>query len=154
MMSDVKRLAALIAQVIDQRRDEFKISPAWVATAVLAQLDPDRVTQADIYLACNMQLRQIARQELRKRFDNDDRYDEDEDIVRQHEMFPELQWRYPSVRSEGDAEPQYILLEQMSEADVFYNVARLRSEAKSKWDHASALEAWWQRAGKAACRCG
>jgi tRNA A37 threonylcarbamoyladenosine dehydratase len=150
MMSDVKRLAALIAHVIDQRRDEFKISPAWVATGVMNKLDPNRITQEDIYLACHLQLRQIARQELRKRFDDDDRYDEDDDLERQHEMFPELQWRYPSVRSKDDAEPQYILLEQMSEADVFYNVARLRSEAKSKWDHASALEAWWQRAGKVA----
>jgi tRNA A37 threonylcarbamoyladenosine dehydratase len=150
MMSDVKRLAALVAHVIDQRRDEIKISPAWVATGVLKKLDPDRITQEDIYLACHLQLRQIARQELRKRFDGDERYDEDEDILRQHEMFPELQWRYPSVRSKDDAEPQYVLLEQMSEADVFYNVARLRSEGAAKLHHADALETWWERAGQVA----
>ena len=58
-------------------------------------------------------------------------------------MFPEtLQKRYPRQQSDNSVEPEYILLEFMSDSDIDYNVARLRKEAVAKLRHADALEAY------------
>jgi hypothetical protein len=37
----------------------------------------------------------------------------------------------------------YRLLENLTDADVTFNVKRLRSEASAKLKHADALGAWW-----------
>jgi hypothetical protein len=109
-------------------------------------LDPEKETQRNrplIYLASHLQLRQIARELCRKS------YAGDEESKRQHELFPDLQWRYPSARSKEQEEPEYVRLEHLEEVDVDYNVARLRKEGRAKLKHADSLEAWGlQRFGK------
>jgi hypothetical protein len=80
---------------------------------------------------------------------SDDDEDEDEPEQAQHddaapepeqaELFPQLQRRYPSSRA-----GEYILREQMTAADLSFNVGRLRKEGSAKSKHADALEAWWE----------
>ena len=53
----------------------------------------------------------------------------------QPDLFGGLQRRYPSSR-----QGEYVLLAQMSDADIASNVARLRKEGASKSKHADALE--------------
>jgi hypothetical protein len=140
---ETQPLNELIARIIDLKRAEARISPSWVATAALDQLDPPREVERHqplIYLGCHLELRQLARQQLIKRFEPDDDGEGEKD-----DLFPELQWRYP-IAPNGDhsrtEEPQYILRDLMSAADVRYNVERLRSEAAAKNKHARDLEAW------------
>jgi hypothetical protein len=52
---------------------------------------------------------------------------------------PGLQQRYPSFKR-GASEREYVRLEQMSDADIAFNVARLRKEGAAKSKHADALE--------------
>jgi hypothetical protein len=113
----------------------------------MRELDPERVSLPVVYGGCHLQCRQIARDQLRKRFDPVGKGNSSE----QHELWPDLQWRYPTARSAKDEEPEYILLELMTEVDIGFNVARLRSEAVAKLRHADALEAFGQSMpGKAA----
>ena len=102
-------------------------------------LDGGRISPALVYLGCHLQLRQIAREMLRGKFEPDASADDDA----QHELFPSLQKRYPAARSSND-NPEYVLLEELTAIDVAYNVARLRGEARAKQRHADALEAWWR----------
>jgi hypothetical protein len=82
-------------------------------------------------------LRQIAREQCRKLFEDS----EDEDAPR-FAVIEGLQWRYPTQRAKHEKEPQYILRDQMSDGDIAYNVARLRRESRAKGAHADTLEAW------------
>lgn len=114
------------------------ISPSWVATEGMNKLDEnvDNKSRAPlIYVGCHLQLRQIARALLRNEFEDD------KEKSAQHELFPDLQWRYPRQHRAGE-EPCYILLEDMTDADVEYNVVRLRDEGNAKLKHATALQAW------------
>jgi hypothetical protein len=134
-MTEERRLAEIIQRIIDLRRSEVSISPTWVAQEAMRELDPERRAPMLVYAGCNLQLRQIARGELRKKFHPDEGSGES------HDLFPELQHRYPTARSARD-EPEYILLEHLTSADIGYNVARLRAEAQAKLAHADALHAY------------
>jgi hypothetical protein len=136
-MTEERRLAEIIQRIIELRRGEVSISPTWVAQEAMIELDPERQAPMLVYAGCTLQLRQIARGELRKKFDPDDDGRGDT-----HDLFPELQHRYPTARSARDAEPEYILLEHLTSVDISYNVARLRSEAAAKMAHADALQAY------------
>jgi hypothetical protein len=135
-------LRDIVARIIDTRRMEPRISPSWVATEAMLELDPVKIVERRdplIYTGCHLQLRQIARALLAKRFDpiKDDGLRDD--------LFPELQWRYPTARSAYFDEPEYLLRDLMGTDDVEYNVGRLRAEADAKNKHADALEAWHRR---------
>jgi len=112
------------------------------------ELDPKKVSVPAVLAGCHLALRQIARRLLRTRFENAS--DDDEDAVgpeqsehedeaaepEQPDMFPQLQRRYPSSKQAGE----YVLREQMSDADISFNAARLRKEAGTKSKHADLLE--------------
>jgi hypothetical protein len=143
--SESQPLNELIARIIDISREEPRISPSRIANVALEELDPGHDVERHhplIYLGCHLELRQLARQQLAKRFEPDD-----DDKGARDELFPELQWRYP-IAPNGDHsrsdEPQYILREMMSGTDVQYNVDRLRSEAAAKNKHANDLENWYR----------
>ncbi len=94
MAVDPEALSAIVAGIVDLRHDASRISPAWIATEAMLQIDPKRTIQRRFplaYLASHLQLRQIARAQCRKSFEEDDPSDD-----RQHELFPGLQWRYPA----------------------------------------------------------
>lgn len=142
-MNDEKKLREVLSQIYDRRASESRISPAWLATEAMRELDPGQASPSLVYIAANLQLRQIARGMCRNRFEAD------EEQTDQHSLWPNLQTRYPAVHSK-DSEPEYVLLEDLTKADVEYNVQRLRAEAEAKLAHADALEAWWQQSRAAA----
>jgi hypothetical protein len=135
-MTEERKLAEIIARVIDLRDSSISISPSWVATEAMQVLDPERTAPMLVYAGCNLQLRQIARSQLRGRFQSD------EDNGDKHDLFPLLQRRYPTSRSVRTDEPEYVLLEYLSDVDIGFNVARLRAEAMAKLAHADALQAY------------
>jgi hypothetical protein len=125
-----------------------RIFPAWIATEVMLELDPDRVSPHLVYVGCVYQLRQIARGILRDRFDPSDKPSQD-DVP---DLFPELQPRYPEAPHENarNEDPVYVRLEYLRAADVAFNVERMRRSARTLLKHADKLEKWWQDRSKAA----
>lgn len=137
-----RELSDAINGIIANNRTAPKIFPTWVANEAMLKIDPDRVSPPAVYQGCLLYARQLARDWLRKTFERDD--DSEAGPAAQHELFPELQARYPTRRNKG-GEEQYVLLDDMSADDVAYNVSRLRSEAEAKGKHADALEAWGRK---------
>src|SRR5262249_6654900 len=96
-------LVEIVARIVDLHRDQHRLSPSWVATEAMLQIDPSRVIQQQYplaYLSSHLQLRQIARTVCRGLFEDDKPGD-----GRQHELFPDLQWRYPGAKSKDQEEP-------------------------------------------------
>lgn len=137
MTGDFARTREELARVFEQRSKQVRISPAWLATEVCRALDGALDMQRlapELYRLAHAQVKQMARAICRETF-------EDGGDAAQHEFFPELQKRYPVMRR-GKQQPEYVLLEHLTGADVAFNVARLRSEAGAKLKHADALQAW------------
>ena len=134
---EAEELIRVVAHVIECRREQITISPSWIATEAMIELDALELqtTNPRVYIGCHLQLRQIARSLLRKKFE-DDGAEAD-----QHPLFPDLQPRYPIQRPSGE-ESEYIKLENLSRPDAIYNIERLRAEARSKLEHADALQSW------------
>lgn len=136
--SDSTLLYETISRVYSSHTDRPSINPAWLATETMVEIGFPRALHPLGYLGCHLQLRQMARQFCRKHFDPTE--------VAENDLFPEtLQQRYPQVSPNVDADPEYVLLNLLCEADVDFNVARLRKEARAKLRHADALEAWGLR---------
>lgn len=137
-MTDEEELALVVQKVIDQNPDAKEISPAWVATAAMADIAFPRSLHRLGYAGCHLELRQIARSKLRRQFDPtaaaastpiDD-------------FFPEtLQDRYPR-QPRPNEEPTYILLGFLNDEDLAYNVSRMRRAGNALLKHADALEAY------------
>lgn len=137
-MTDGDELARVIATIYERNRELPSISPAWLATAGMQTIRFPRTLHALGYVGCHLQLRQIARKYCRKAFDPVDGADGEG----QEEMFPEtLQERYP-LRPKRGEEPQYVMLEFLSDQDVDYNIARMRRASLALQKHSDALEAW------------
>lgn len=137
MVKEAQKWIEIISKIISDRQDQDKISPAWIATEAMKSQHATRLQHEKplIYIGCHLYLRQLARGICASTF-------EDQEGLAQHDLFPALQRRYPVARAAGSEEPQYVKLELMTEADVEYNVSRLRMEANAKQKHADALEAW------------
>jgi hypothetical protein len=138
MTHEESQLADIIARIIDIRRVLPRINPSWIATEALKELDPSASSHPLVRAGCHLQLRQIARAQCRKLFDDGG---EDDNSPR-FTGFSGLQWRYPAAHSKDNPEPEYVLLEQMSLGDIDYNIRRLTLEGHAKLKHADALEAW------------
>jgi hypothetical protein len=139
MTREESKLAEIVARIIDIRRAQDRINPTWIASEALKEIDPGGRSVELVRIGCHLQLRQIARAQCRKLFDDDDA---DAADAPRFAEFTGLQWRYPTARSHDRAEPEYVLRDLMSRDDLTFNVARLRCEARSKLAHADALEAW------------
>lgn len=139
MTHEQTRARELVLQVYEARRSHVRVSPSWLATECMQTLDPERTSHPIEYTMAHLQFRQLARNICSGRWEREDSVAGDID---QHELFPDLQTRYPVAGRSADQEPEYVLLEHMTEADVTFNVSRLRSEARAKLKHADALEAW------------
>jgi hypothetical protein len=145
---DQDRLSEIVARVIEAcgGAANLDVSPSWVATQAFIEIDPGFSVRKDrplVYIAAHLELRQMARQQLAQKWGS--KREEPKD-----ELFPELQERYPVKREHPDEEPVYRRRELLSDADVRYNLKRLRSEADAKLRHADALEAWWKTFKKTA----
>ena len=143
MTKEAQKLLEVISRLVELRGSAIRISPSWIATEAMHTIDPQNVSPPLVYLAAHLELRQLARGQLRKRF-------EDDEDIGQDKLFPDLQARYPTARSQSAEEPEYILRDQMTRADISYNVRRLRQEGNAKLRHADALEAYGRNQGKAA----
>lgn len=131
--NDSAELHAIVAKVYDKHRERDVVSPSWLATEVMVEIEFPRELHPVGYLGCHLQVRQIARSFCRTKFDP---------VDAQEDLFSgSLQHRYPRAGSNREA-TEYVLLSLMSDEDVSFNVSRLRSEASAKLDHADALEAW------------
>ncbi len=135
-------LRNVVLAIIDARKADQRLSPAWIASEAMVKLDAADLQKSKplVYRAAYLQLRQIARQVCRKQFDQDK---EEALDPAQQEMFPGLQSRYPTAHSKGE-EPSYVLRQAMTSEDVIFNVNRLRRDGKTKLGRANALEAWWK----------
>ena len=130
-------LIDVINNVIFNSSNQDQVMPAWVANAAYMELDPDKVAPIRVKIAALQALKQIARQQLRGKFEpNDDRE------AMQHALFPTIQARYPLMRQTSDGEPVYVKPELLPAADWSWNLHRLRTEATTKLKHADALEQW------------
>lgn len=130
---DSVELHGIVAMVYDKHRERDTVSPSWLATEVMVEIAFPRDLHPVGYLGCHLQVRQIARAFCRRKY---------EPLDEQDDLFSgALQHRYPKAGSDRD-NPEYILLDSLTERDVDFNVGRLRSEAAAKLAHADALEAW------------
>lgn len=134
----MREIADAVATVIAASKGMARVEAGWVAHGAMQLVDPDRVSLPSVYWGCNEYAKQVAMLQLRGKFVTNIA------ITDQHEMFPELQVRYPAKPKKG-VEPYYIKLELMTEDDVNYNISRLRKEAQTKLAHADALADWWVR---------
>lgn len=132
-LESVNQLHAVIASVYERHRERDIVSPSWLATEVMVDIAFPRELHRLGYLGCHLQVRQIARGFCRTKCDP---------LDGQEDLFGgTLQQRYPRAGTNRE-NPEYIRRELMSDADIGFNVSRLRAEASAKLDHADALEAW------------
>lgn len=141
-MSDEKELAEVVERVIDGYHDIKDIDPAWVATHAMTVIEFPRALHRLGYAGCHLELRQIARGKLRKRFDPTAAADDDEQDI--DDLFPEtLQERYPKARKKGE-QPTYRRLWDLQEEDVIYNASRMEKVSDGLARHADRLRNWWR----------
>jgi hypothetical protein len=135
-MSDEEELAQAVQKVIDDNSAVDAISPAWVATGAMQAIGFARALHRLGYVGCHLELRQIARSKLRRQFDPVS------DAAHGEDLFPDtLQDRYPQRPARG-REPVYLLRALMEDADVAFNVERMRRAGAALLRHADALEEW------------
>jgi len=141
-MSYETDLTALVSETVDSRKFVIHISPIAIANECMEALDPDKTSVPQVYAGCHLHLRQIARAMLARAYDPADKKKRDRDALAAGDLFT-LQARYPMAHSADLEEPVYVRRDDMTEEDVKYNIARLRSEGRAKLRHADALQAWW-----------
>lgn len=112
---------------------DIPMSAASLAKCALDIMDPENISPALVSYACNRELRQIARQLLRREFDPSTKESTD-----QVEMFDKLQDRYPAHRN---GELLYVPRMQLTYEERMFNVERMQREIESKQKHADALMA-------------
>lgn len=131
-------LIDVVNSAILNSSNQIRVSPSWVANSAYKSLDPTELAPYRARLAATEHLKQLARQQLRGKFDPK----EDETGLEQHDLFPDLQRRYPIKHESQDGDPIYVNLEDLTDPDIQWNVQRLRREATTKQKHAAALEQW------------
>lgn len=148
-MSAEEELYAVTRSVIEKQRDASTISPTWIATHVMCEIKFRPQLHHLGYAGCHLQIRQMARQELRKRHDPNAAVNE-QLAGGQGDFFPDtLQSRYPQRTQPGE-EPVYVLRDLMTDDDVEWNEYRMRRGGEALLRHADALRAWHGRRGQAA----
>ena len=132
-----KQLLQIVRQEIEGLvgGGEIEIKPSLIAQRTLDVLDPENYSPELVAWAGNLEIRQLARQELRMYVE-----EREEQLENQEDMFGHaLSDRYPVHRN---GEPTYIPRELMTFDEAMLNVVRLRHEAEAKMEHADNLEAW------------
>jgi len=138
MTHEETKARELLAGIYERHQHKVFVSPSWLATEAMQILDPSHRSHPIEYTMAHLQFRQLARSVCSGRWERE----RPGETTEQHDLFPVLQKRYPRAGRSSEQEPEYVLLEHMSGADVRFNVGRLRKEAVGKMRHADALEAW------------
>jgi len=135
-----EQLYAACRIVVESHSGDIAIAPSLVAQLAMKNLDKLNSAPAVVSWGCTLQCRHAAREILRKQFDpTADDFQEGD--AHGHPIFPNLQLRYPTKRGvRGD--PEYVLLEQLTDGERALNVSQMRSRGQRLLDHAAALEAW------------
>ena len=133
MERGVEPLIVLLKLIVHRAHDKSVINPAWVADEAIKELDPENKSPHLVRIAAVLQLRQLARPLLRKQFDPTKPANE-----QPPSLFPELQWRYPKAEEKEG----YVILTEMTKADIKYNVDRMRKTCRGMSKHADRLEAF------------
>jgi hypothetical protein len=139
-MTAEEQLYAVTRRVIEEQGEAPTLSPAWIATHVMCAIEFKPSLHYLGYAGCHLEVRQMARQELRKHDPNAKIKKEIDDG--QADFFSDtLQDRYPRRVPEGE-EPVYVLRDLMDDDDVRYNEMRMRRGGMALLRHADALRAW------------
>jgi phospholipid N-methyltransferase len=139
-MTAEEQLYAAVQKVIDDYRLVGEVSPSWIATQVMSEIEFPQSLHILGYVGCHLEVRQISRQKLRHA--HDPYANVKASIEAEDDLFPEtLQERYPREPRKAE-EPIYALRDLLTEADVRFNVERMRRGGKALLKHADALEAW------------
>jgi hypothetical protein len=135
MITASDELYEVVSAIYEKHKGKPSISPAWLlATEGMRRISFPRELHPRGYRGCHMHLRQIARSFCRKKFDPTEEAEND--------LFQEtLQERYPQ-RPKADEEHQYVLLDELTDDDGAYNVARMRRASLALQKHSDALEAY------------
>jgi hypothetical protein len=137
MKEDGAALWEIVGKIYEKHRGKATVNPSWLATEAMVDIAFPRKLHELGYVGCHLQLRQIARSFCRAKFDP-----VHNPISAADDLFPEtLQERYPRRPTGQNEEPEYVLLDLLSDDDRAYNVARMRSAALALQKHADALEA-------------
>jgi hypothetical protein len=135
-MPEATELWDVIDRLLEIHRAKKELSATWFATEGMKLLNFTATDNRPVYWGCHMALREIARARFRGKWDPAVAVLEASD-----DLFPEtLQERYPLKPKRGE-ERRYVLLEFLPDADLWYNVARLRKASRALQRHADALEA-------------
>lgn len=131
-MKDSDKLCELVSKCLENTSSELGVSATYLAACAIKEIDPDNKSPHLVQWGCVLQLRQFARQILRKEYEP-----ENEGISSQQEMFEQLQERYPVNRGEKEYMPRIkmTLEERRETAD------RFRRISESYAAHANALDA-------------
>lgn len=139
---DRDALGEAIARAIELHGTSISIAPDSIATAAMAVIRFGYALHNAGWYGCYQHMLQLTRERLRGRFDPEARakaYAEG-----QTELFSDaLQDRYPIApkrRADGSwQEPEYVLLDYLSEYDSWFNVDRLAHIAVAASKHRDAL---------------
>lgn len=130
-----------IARFIERMGDCDIITPDSIARACVEKYSDDARLEPHIAYASLEHFKQMARAELRGRFDDDG---SENSAYQQGELFSgHLQERYPIPRKDGEA-ASYKRREALTADEVKWNVRSLRRAADARQMHARALEAWFE----------
>lgn len=133
-MSRTNELKDIIRDALLSTSDDVSVSAESIAAMAISRLDPKDKAPALVAWGCVLELRQLAREMLRRTYEP-----HEENEPEQLTIFTgDLQDRYPGV---GSHKGLYVPRLQMSYSDRMYNIKRLRKEADAKLKHADALEA-------------
>jgi hypothetical protein len=139
-MTAEEQLYAAVQKVIDDYHLVGEVSPSWIATQAMSEIEFPRSLHALGYVGCHLEIRQIARQKLRRQ--HDPYAKAKASIEGEDDLFAEtLQERYPRQPRPSE-ESIYALRELLTRADVQYNVERMRRGGRALLKHADALQAW------------
>lgn len=126
---------AIVERVISLWPSNADISPSIVADSAYLEpeIDPEEIAPPLARHLAKVTLRNVARGILGKKFDPKD------EIIEQHDLWPDLQKAYPVARQNGE-EPTYRPLENLTTVDYQWNISFMRKSAASLLKHADAME--------------
>jgi hypothetical protein len=141
---DRDALSDAIARMIDLNKAATSIAPDTIAAGAMKIIRFSYTLHNAGYYGCYQHMLQLARERLRGKYDPDARAQAY--LAGQTELFSEtLQDRYPRrPRRNLDgswAEPEYVLRDNLSEADRWFNIDRLQHVSSAASKHCDALRA-------------
>jgi hypothetical protein len=147
----VSKETAPLYKIIDETYEVHRlkptVSPNMLAKEAMERIKFPRGLHELGWQAALLEFRQIARSRLRKRFDDAPIQEDDGQL----ELLDDgtLQDRYPLPPKDGE-DPQYKLLDLLSEDELQYNITRLTQTGRARITHAITLQGYLDRRSGAA----